>query len=169
MDIPQVLDVRRIEDDRGWLEPWFLESEHHNFRPRQINFNKTKKNAFRGFHFGIGGQAQAKYLSCIDGKVIDFVLDLRPRTKDYGKVYRFELSGEYPRAVYVPPGFAHGIYGVAENSLVVYASTHEWDPLIELTISPFDPTLNLGIDLDTLICTERDRNGMYVIDFVNNL
>jgi len=169
MDIPHIQDVPRIEDDRGWLEPWFLESEHHNFTAKQINFNMTKKNAFRGFHFGIGGNAQAKYISCIEGKVVDFVLDLRSKTKEFGKVYRFELSGEHSSVVCIPPGFAHGIYGVAEESLMVYASSQEWNPVNEFTISPLDPALNLEIDLGTLMCTERDRKGMYIKDFANYL
>jgi dTDP-4-dehydrorhamnose 3,5-epimerase len=166
MDVtPHIIELSRYPDDRGWFEPWFLESERLGFIAKQVNFNKTKKNAFRGFHFAVGEKAQAKYVSCISGHVRDFIIDTRYDSPSFGKVYEFELSGDIPSAVYIPVGFAHGIYGLANESFMVYTATEEWIPNIELTITPFDPSLNLGINLEGVICTEKDRCGMLLNEY----
>jgi dTDP-4-dehydrorhamnose 3,5-epimerase len=160
MDTPHILEVPRYEDDRGWFQPWFLESKLSGFQAKQVNFNVTKKNSFRGFHFGTGERAQAKYVSCLSGSILDFVVDVRKDSDNFGKVYRFELHGDSPSAVFIPVGFAHGIYGIAMESIMVYAASEEWVPSIECTITPFDPSFNLGINLDLLICTDKDRDGI---------
>ena len=166
MDTPHIIDVPRYGDKRGWFEPWFLQTELNGFQAKQVNFNLTQKNAFRGFHFGVGEMAQAKYVSCLKGRVLDFVVDIRKDSKDFGQVYRFELFGDSPSAVFIPTGFAHGIYGVADESLMVYAASQEWVPNIEYTITPFDSNLNLGIDLGLLVCTDKDRDGLLLNEYL---
>jgi dTDP-4-dehydrorhamnose 3,5-epimerase len=166
MDMPHIVEVPRYEDERGWFEPWFLQTALNGFQAKQVNFNLTKKNAFRGFHFGVGEVAQAKYVSCLRGSVLDFVVDIRKTSKDFGRVYRFELFGDSPTAVFIPTGFAHGIYGVSDESLMVYAASQEWVPNIEFTITPFDSSLDLGLDLDLLICTDKDRGGLLLNQYL---
>jgi len=165
VDIPRIIDVARFEDERGWFEPWFVHSERLELDIKQVNFNKTFKNAFRGFHFGIGPKAQGKYISCLRGEILDFALDVRINSKDFGKLYRFELSGNVSQVAYIPMGFAHGMYGVSNESLVVYAASEVWVPSIEVTISPFDADLSLGLDLGSLICTEKDRSGLSLQEY----
>lgn len=162
--MPTILDVKRFEDDRGWFIPWFVSSERPEIEVKQINFNKTNKDAFRGFHFGVGPDAQKKYISCIKGRVLDFVIDVRPNSNEFGKIHKFELSSNSSKVLYIPTGFAHGIYGVSDESYLVYAASKEWDPELEIAINPLDPSLNLGIETSSLICTEKDLKGMSLLE-----
>jgi dTDP-4-dehydrorhamnose 3,5-epimerase len=168
MESPRLIELSVFEDARGWVKPWYIQSRENFFDVKQINMNLTLKNAFRGFHFGVGPEAQAKLVSCVFGEVVDYVLDVRLDSKDFGQMYKFNLSSENPNAVYIPQGFAHGIYGKAEKSLMVYASTSEWNPSTEITITPFDPDFQLELDLESMICSEKDQKGMLLNDYAKN-
>ena len=50
----------------------------------------SKKNSLRGFHFQHKFQ-QAKYVSVLKGKILDCVIDLRKKSKTFGKVFKIIL------------------------------------------------------------------------------
>lgn len=168
METPHLIELSKFEDARGWVTPMYIQSRENFFDVRQINSNLTLKNAFRGFHFGVGPEAQAKLVSCISGEVIDYALDVRLDSKDFGQVHKFALSSKNLNAVYIPQGFAHGIYGKADKSFMVYAATSEWNPSSEITITPFDPEIKLEFDLESIICSEKDQKGMLLSDYAKD-
>ena len=51
----------------------------------------SKKNVLRGFHFQYKHQ-QAKFVNVLKGKILDCVVDLRKRSKTYGKTFKIILS-----------------------------------------------------------------------------
>ena len=67
----------------------------------------SKQNALRGFHFQHKFQ-QAKYVSVLKGRILDYVIDLRKNSKTFGKVFSIILSEQNSKSLYIPPGFAHG-------------------------------------------------------------
>jgi dTDP-4-dehydrorhamnose 3,5-epimerase len=54
----------------------------------------------------------------ITGHIIDFVVDLRKDSEDYGKCFTFEVTPN--NEVYVPKGFAHGFITTEDNTVVQY-------------------------------------------------
>ena len=60
---------------------------------------------FLSFHFQTKNK-QAKYVNVIKGKILDFVIDLRKKSKTYGKVFSIVLSKENALGLYIPSGFA---------------------------------------------------------------
>ena len=50
----------------------------------------SKANTLRGFHFQYKFQ-QAKYVSVLKGKILDYVIDLRKNSKTFGKVFKIIL------------------------------------------------------------------------------
>ena len=50
----------------------------------------SKKNVFRGFHFQTKNK-QAKYVNVLKGKILDIVIDLRKRSKTFGKTFSIIL------------------------------------------------------------------------------
>ena len=46
----------------------------------------SKKNVLRGFHFN-SKFPQAKYVSVLKGKILDYVIDLRKKSKTFGKSF----------------------------------------------------------------------------------
>ena len=46
---------------------------------------KIKQNVIRGLHFQDPPEAISKFITCIDGKVLDVFLDIRKNSNTYGK------------------------------------------------------------------------------------
>ena len=79
----------------------------------------SKKNSLRGFHFQHKFQ-QAKYVSVLKGKILDCVIDLRKKSKTFGKVFKIILSEKNCLSLYIPEGFAHGYYSYNKLNIIYY-------------------------------------------------
>lgn len=83
----------------------------------------------RGMHFQSPPAAHHKAVTCLAGRVLDVVLDLRRASPAYGKACAYELSGEKPSTVWVPAGCAHGFLVLGEEpALLHYSVTAEHSP-----------------------------------------
>ena len=58
----------------------------------QENRSISRKGVLRGLHFQRAPKAQAKLVRCARGRIFDVAVDLRPRSKTYGKWFGLELS-----------------------------------------------------------------------------
>ena len=73
-------------DKRGNLRETF----NNKFLKKKFIFEyctTSKKNVARGFHFQTKFQ-QAKYVSVLKGKILDVVIDLRKKSKSFGKTFQ---------------------------------------------------------------------------------
>lgn len=86
----------------------------------EVFFSNSNKNVIRGMHFQEPPHDQAKIVSCLSGKILDVVLDLRKSSPSYGRSVGIELSGENGTTVFIPRGCAHGFYAYEDNSVVCY-------------------------------------------------
>lgn len=83
----------------------------------------------RGMHFQSPPAAHDKAVSCLAGRVLDVVLDLRRSSPTYGEACAFELAGDSPSTVWIPVGCAHGFLALGGNpALLHYAVTAEHSP-----------------------------------------
>ena len=60
----------------------------------QDNESKSLKGVIRGLHFQIPPYEQSKLVRCISGQILDVVVDLRKKSKTYGRFFSTELSSE---------------------------------------------------------------------------
>ena len=51
---------------------------------------------------------QAKFVTVLKGKILDVVVDLRIKSKTFGKHFKIELSEKNSKSLLIPKGFAHG-------------------------------------------------------------
>ena len=100
------------------LEFGFKESFH----------TRSAANVLRGMHFQMAPADGAKLVYCLEGAILDVILDVRPESPAFGSVYTFELSADEPAGVYIPRGVAHGFYVQRAPALVMYHVTSENDP-----------------------------------------
>jgi dTDP-4-dehydrorhamnose 3,5-epimerase len=111
-----------FKDERGWfkeaLNVGALRSLGVNLPEFvQLNHSSTLAHAARGLHFQAPPFAQAKYVRCLRGALIDVALDIRKGSPTYGQWYAATLTDENHAALYVPQGFAHGFYAVTSCEL----------------------------------------------------
>ena len=97
----------------------------------------SKKDSLRGFHYQYKFQ-QAKYVNVIKGKILDCVIDLRKKSKTFGKVFKIILSEKNCLSLYIPEGFAHAYYSFEKENIIYYKLTNYYKPQFERGINAKD-------------------------------
>ncbi len=126
----------------------------------QDNHSLSSKGALRGLHYQVAPRAQAKLIRVIRGKVFDVVVDLRKRSKTYGKCITEILSSENKKMIFIPEGFAHGFLALESGTEVLYKTSDFYSFKHERGIAWNDPALGirwpkLGVPYQL---SEKDRH-----------
>ena len=124
----------------------------------------SKKNVLRGLHIQTN-KSQGKYISVLKGKIFDIVVDLRKKSKSFGKCYKNILSEKNSRSLYIPPGFAHGFVGIDNNNYVIYSCTNYRDKNSEIGIKYNDPTLKIKWPKRKFIISSKDKQNISFKEF----
>lgn len=101
------------------------------FDVRELFVSRSGRGVIRGLHFQAPPADVAKLVCCLEGSVLDVVVDLRVGSPAYGRHVTLELSGERANAVLVPHGCAHGFAVTGDSALVAYLQSGEHDPVRE--------------------------------------
>ena len=90
--------------------------------------SKSGKGIVRGLHFQKDPYCQSKIVECLNGAVLDVVVDLRKDSPTYMKWTSVELTPENGRQLLIPRGFAHGFVSLKDNSLFQYLVDNDYKP-----------------------------------------
>ncbi|WP_408047654.1 dTDP-4-dehydrorhamnose 3,5-epimerase [Tenacibaculum crassostreae] len=158
-----LIEPKVFGDQRGYFFESFnqKEFEEHielkNFV--QDNESKSTFGALRGLHFQKPPFAQAKLVRCIQGKILDVVVDVRKNSLTYGKYITVELSGENKKQLFIPRGFAHGFVTLSDEAVFAYKVDNWYAPEYDSGIIWNDPTLNIDwkIDKEKVIISSKDQ------------
>ena len=124
----------------------------------------SKRNVLRGLHIQTN-KSQGKYVSVLKGKIFDVVVDLRKKSKSFGRCYKNILSEKNSRSLYIPPGFAHGFVGLDNNNYVIYSCTNYRDKNSEIGIRYNDPTLKIKWPKRKFIISSKDKQNISFKEF----
>jgi dTDP-4-dehydrorhamnose 3,5-epimerase len=128
MEQPKIINNRIFYDDRGSFSPLSLFELGKNWKQSNVSVNPNKFT-LRGLHFQTGETSQSKLIKVINGKILDFVVDLRGNIKSYNNCQFFEMkSGD---ELIVPRGFAHGFITLEDNTIVQYLVDNDYSPSTE--------------------------------------
>ncbi len=125
----------------------------------QDNLSLSAKGILRGLHFQNPPFAQGKLLSIIKGEVLDVAVDIRKKSKFYGKYFSITLSEENKTMLWIPPGFAHGFLSLADNTIFSYKCTQIYDKQSEDSIRWNDKNLNIKWGIENPLVSEKDQNA----------
>ena len=160
-----------LGDDRGY----FLESYNKKKFEEAIgeisfvqdNESKSSKGVLRGLHFQKPPYAQAKLVSCIEGKVLDVAVDIREGSETFGQHVTVELTGENKKQVFIPRGFAHGFLVLSESAIFAYKVDNSYAPTHDTGIRWDDPTLNIqwGVNESEVLVSEKDSKLPFFSEF----
>lgn len=147
------LDLRG--DFKKTFNATLLKENQIQFDVRESYITTSKKNVLRGMHFQSPPYDQDKIVSCIEGEVIDVIVDLRKESPSYKKVNSFNLIDKNPAFLFLPKGIAHGFLSMSEKSQMQYFLNSEYQPDYD------DGILWSSIDFDwqinNPIMSERDK------------
>jgi dTDP-4-dehydrorhamnose 3,5-epimerase len=144
--LPDVITVepRCFGDDRGFFMETF--QAHHfieaglpaNFV--QDNHSASRQGVLRGLHYQVDN-VQGKLVRAVAGEIFDVAVDLRRSSPTFGQWAATVLSAQNHLMVWVPAGFAHGIYVLSERAEIIYKTTDYYNPQAERSLLWNDPSL----------------------------
>lgn len=155
-----------FKDNRGYLKELLKERELKKKFPFTV-MSFSKKNVIRGLHLQTK-KSQGKFVSVLKGKILDVAIDLRKKSKTFGKSFKIILSEKNHTSVYIPPGFAHGFCCLAEENYVIYSCTNYRDKNSEKGIIFNDKDLNIKWPIKKPIISTKDKNNLTLKQFLNN-
>lgn len=136
-----------LGDDRGYFFESFRADvfQRHGLPDQFVQENQSKSNfgVIRGLHYQLGDHVQGKLIRAIQGAILDVVVDIRPGSLTFAKVYTTELSEENCRQLWVPRGFAHGFSVLSDTAIIQYKCDAYYAPAAEAGILWNDPELNI--------------------------
>lgn len=91
-------------------------------------YSVSSKNVIRGMHFQTPPMDHIKMVYCVEGEVMDTVVDLRVGSPTYGQYALFELSSAKANSIYIPKGMAHGFCVRSEQAIMVYKVSTIYSP-----------------------------------------
>ena len=122
-----LLQSRIFQDNRGTFVKIFHEEIFKafgletNFAEEYYSF--SYQGVLRGLHFQLPPHDHVKIVYCVQGRIMDAIVDLRKDSPTYGNYATYELSSEKANALYLAKGIAHGFYVLSEFAIVVYKVT----------------------------------------------
>ena len=127
----------------------------------------SKKNVVRGLHIQTK-KPQGKFITVIKGKIFDVALDLRKKSKTFGKIYSCVLSEKNSNSIFIPPGFAHGFQSLERETYVIYSCTKYRDKKSEITIDLNDKNLKIKWPSKIKILSNKDEKGISFLNYKKN-
>jgi len=152
---------RQFPDPRGMFAEGFRADKlaahiGHALTVKQTNISVSVAGAVRGIHYASLPPSQAKYVTAVHGVFLDFVVDIRVGSPTFGQWDCVRLDTVDRRAVYLSEGLGHAL-ACLEDGTAMYLCSEVYDPVAEKTITPFDPTVALGLpDGFAPLLSERD-------------
>ena len=156
-------------DERGFFREWFkaediLSATGIDFSIQQANISQSQHGVIRGIHYSLAPQGQAKWVTCVQGSILDVVVDIRPTSTTYKQHVFVDLNGNAGRALLIGSGLGHGFLALEDNTLISYMLTSAYSPEFEFEIQPTDPELNIDWNLQliggaSVVVSEKDAQA----------
>ncbi len=158
-----LVDVEPVEDERGFFARTWCSDEMRakglNPVVTQTSYSQNRlRGTLRGMHYQRDPCGETKIVSCIRGRIWDVVLDLRRDSPTYCQWVGAELTDRNYRAFYIPPGCAHGMQTLEDDTVVAYKITPAYVATHAAGVRWNDPAFAIEWPLpDAPTLSPRDR------------
>ncbi len=150
-------------DSRGVFFEWFKAATFaahvgHDMPVAQANCSVSARGTLRGIHFADVPPGQAKYVTCVSGRILDVIVDIRVGSPTFGQWQAIELGPQNRQLVYLSEGLGHGFVALEDASTVLYLCSTAYEPSREHELDPFDSDLAIdwGLRRDNAFLSPKD-------------
>jgi len=160
----KIIKQKRFADSRGSLRVMF---NNKKLKDNKFIFDfctTSKKNVLRGFHFQYKHQ-QAKFVNVLKGRILDCVVDLRKKSKSYGKTFKIILSEKNCLGLYIPEGFGHAYFSMDKENIIYYQLSDYYKPQYEDGIIWNDKKLKVSWPTKKPLVSKKDKKLISLKDF----
>lgn len=163
-DCCYVIEPFLREDNRGVMEVLYRRREQNgalcDFDLKEQRIYKIpKKHTFFGIHYQSIDNPQGKLISVIQGRGLDYIVDLRVESATFKQYKCLELDGNHPRLVYIAPGFGHGFLTLEDNTIQSFAMDAEFRDEHSGVVSYKDPEIGLSLPVEDVILSDYDADA----------
>jgi len=164
---PKIIKSKIFKDSRGFLKEVYRKKVIPNLNFPFDVMSCSKKNVLRGLHIQTKNP-QAKIITVTHGKILDIAVDLRSKSKTFGKYVAIKISDKDDFSFYIPKGFAHGFLTLSKECTVNYKCSNYREAKSEKTLSWDDPDVNIKWLIKKPILSDKDKNlGLSLNEFYN--
>lgn len=156
-----LVDLEPHGDERGFFARAYCTQEfkvqglHAGLEQCSVSFN-DHKGTLRGLHHQGAPHEEHKLVRCTGGAVFDVIVDIRPQSSSYLRWFGTELSAQNHRALFIPPGYAHGFITLSEAAEVYYMISVPYAPQYALGFRWNDPAFGIQWPLTPSVISARD-------------
>ena len=133
----------------------------------QDNVSVSHLGVFRGMHTQLAPHAQTKLVRVLSGKLVDYVLDVNPKSPTYKQWECYELQAGDGKSLYIPKGYAHGFIALAQETVLQYKVDAPYTPHAEVCYHYASTTIashaqKLLPQEVSMILSEKDLKGEFL-------
>ena len=156
-----VIEIIRHDDARGFFaRTWDarITKEYglcERFDYAAISVNRVK-HTLRGMHYQSDPHGEVKLVRCTRGAMFDVVIDLRPDSKTFKKWFGIELTADNYKALYIPPGCAHGFLTLEAGTEVLYHIAGDFVLDASMGVRFSDPAIGIKWPAKPHVISEHD-------------
>lgn len=158
-----------VQDERGaFVKTFHAERFAEAGLPvdwREEFYSSSRKGVIRGMHFQTPPHDHEKLVYCVQGRVLDVVVDLRRLSPTYGRHAAVELHAAKGNGLFIPKGIAHGFLALTDDVLMTYKVTSVHAPAHDAGIHWNSFGLDWGVE-DPIVSV-RDRAHPPLGEFVS--
>ena len=155
----KIIQSKKYRDSRGFFKEDFKKKFFKNTKFVFGCTSSSKRNVVRGLHLQTKF-SQGKYVSVLKGAIFDVAVDLRKKSKTFGKHFKIVLSDENAKSLYIPPGFAHGFLALKKENIVYYSCTNYRSAKHEVGLLWNDKNLKIKWPIKKPIVSNKDKKNM---------
>ena len=162
----KVIQSINYRDSRGYFKEDFKQKF---FKNKKFVFgctSRSNKNVMRGLHLQTRFP-QGKYISILKGAILDVAVDLRKKSKTYGKHFKIILSSDNAKSIFIPEGFAHGFVGLKNENIIHYLCTNYRSAKHEVGLLWNDKNLKIKWPIKNPIISKKDKKNLTFQEFKN--
>ena len=158
-----LIEIEKIGDDRGYFgRAWCareIKKQGLNAEIKQINTSFSPfKGTLRGLHYQVSPHEEVKIVRCIQGRIFDVVVDLRPDSPTFMKWDGYELSAENGCMLYVPEGCATGLLTLEDDCGIYYTTSEFYAPEAARGVRYDDPVFGIEWPAEISEISDADRD-----------
>ena len=157
-----IIDPEPVEDERGSFARTFCAEEfaarglETRFVQQSVSHNR-RRGTLRGMHYQAAPHSETKLIRCTAGAVYDVLVDLRGESPTFKRWIAVELTARSRRALYVPPGLAHGFLTLEDETEIHYQITPAYRPEASRGVRWDDPSFGIDWPLEPTVISAKDH------------
>lgn len=164
----KIVKTKIFSDKRGYLKETYRSNIIKNkIFPFDV-MSSSKKGVLRGLHIQTI-KSQAKIITVTHGKIFDVAVDLRKKSKTFGKYVSIVISDKSDFSFFIPEGFAHGFLCLSDRCTVNYKCSNYRHAKSEKTLLWNDKTLKINWPIKKPILSTKDAKGLTLEEIKNIL